>query len=156
MGVVIWGLTSYCMNFHPKIWFFNQYGASAPYLPFFDSILIKYGVKFIKYGVRLQYQGTKSPCRRLTLNWKANMGIFGFISAFLMSLNVPSLQCAVHSSCIAFRNLFHLNLPTIIFKQCPLAVCHNARIPKAHGFLLENIIRNQNPSQLSCRSEFRS
>ncbi len=43
------------------MWFFYQYGVSTPYLLFFDSILIKYGVKFIKYGVRLQYQGTESP-----------------------------------------------------------------------------------------------
>jgi hypothetical protein len=50
------------------MWFFYQYGVSTPYLLFFDSILIKYGVRLIKYGVRLikygvrfQYQGTESP-----------------------------------------------------------------------------------------------
>jgi hypothetical protein len=39
----------------------GQYGVSYPIFAFFDSILIKYGVVLINYGVRLQYQGTESP-----------------------------------------------------------------------------------------------
>ncbi len=62
-------------EFSPQNVFFYQYGVSTTYLLFFNSILIKYGVKFIKYGLRLQYQGTESPVE----NQKANMGILGFL-----------------------------------------------------------------------------
>jgi hypothetical protein len=49
-----------------------------------------------------------------------------------------------------------MNPPLFIFKRCPHAASHNARIFEAYNFDLNKIIRSQHPSQLSHGSEFHS
>jgi hypothetical protein len=49
-----------------------------------------------------------------------------------------------------------MNPPLFIFKKCPRAASHNARILEGHNFDLNKIIKDQHPSQLSYGSEFRS
>lgn len=48
-----------------------------------------------------------------------------------------------------------LNLPLFIFKRCPIAASHNAKILEEHNYQLDNIIRKQHPSYSSYGSEFR-
>jgi hypothetical protein len=48
------------------------------------------------------------------------------------------------------------NPPLFIFKRCPLAALHNAKILEEHKFDLDSIIRKQHPSQISYGSEFKS
>jgi hypothetical protein len=49
-----------------------------------------------------------------------------------------------------------MNSPLFIFKLCPLAAAHDARILQDFNFNLDKIIRSQHPSQLSYGSEFGS
>ncbi len=49
-----------------------------------------------------------------------------------------------------------LNPPLFIFKRCPNAAAHNAKILEEHNFQLDSIIKTQHPSQISYGSEFRS
>lgn len=49
-----------------------------------------------------------------------------------------------------------LNPPLFIFKRCPIAALHNAKVVKEHNYHLDDIIRKQHPSQFSYGSEFRS
>ena len=62
---------------------------------------------------------------------------------------------------IAISKIFHqalppLNPPLFIFKKCPFAASHNAKILEHFGFDLDKVIRIQHPSQISHGSEFRS
>jgi hypothetical protein len=47
------------------------------------------------------------------------------------------------------------NPPLFIFKRCPLAALHNAKILEDHNYNLDSVIRKQHPSQISYGSEFK-
>jgi len=49
-----------------------------------------------------------------------------------------------------------VNSPLFIFKRCPLAATHNAKILERFKYNCDKIIRFQHPSQISYSSEFRS
>ena len=49
-----------------------------------------------------------------------------------------------------------LKPPLFIFKNCPLAASHNAKVLSLYNYDIDAIIRGQHPSQLSYGSEFRS
>lgn len=48
-----------------------------------------------------------------------------------------------------------MNSPLFIFKRCPLAAAHNARVLWDFNYNLDKIIKAQHPSQISYGSEFR-
>jgi hypothetical protein len=45
--------------------------------------------------------------------------------------------------------------PLFIFKRCPLAALHNARVLEEKNYNLDFIVRKQHPSQLSYGLEFK-
>jgi len=56
----------------------------------------------------------------------------------------------IHDDCPA-----RLNPPLFIFKRCPSAAQHNAKVLESHNFELNKVIQAQHPSQISYGSEFR-
>jgi hypothetical protein len=58
-------------------------------------------------------------------------------------------------TCILEEDTPRLNPPLFIFKRCPLAAAHNAKILELFNFDLNQAILHQHPSQISYGSEFR-
>lgn len=84
---------------------------------------------------------------------------------FVPCINLKNRKSSPHN----FRDTVHLchlrsivqkatplNPPLFIFKRCPNAAAHNAKILEEHNFQLDSIIKTQHPSQISYGSEFRS